>query len=515
MTSSEFGVDIDNLLNKGYIFYAHKKEEIEKSNIRYESIQEHTIRCVNHFHAILKSRNLESVFLNFKNYLFPDKDLWELFDKLVINTVIFHDLGKINPLFQRMIMKNPMFFNEQGNTYLGSDHSIISAILYLEYFLPQSMEYPKEIRYKFRFLTYINAYVISKHHGSLNRFDSFLNSFYEEDSNNRYYVQIIRDEFDKYINIDIPEKESCTRFVKSVMKYQPTCKEEGIVFYAYERLIYSLLVASDYYATSEFINNKNIIDFHGEIDDIYNIRAVFNNTSINQNIEKYRKTKYYRQDKNFDEVKDINILRNELYLDAETELLKHINEDLFYLEAPTGSGKSNVALNLSFNLIEHCKDINKIMYIYPFNTLVEQNLNSIEKIFANDKDIMAKICVVNSVTPIIKEDDNYNYEKYEIALLDRQFFNYPITLSTHVTFFDLLFGNNKESGFAFYQICNSVIVLDEIQSYKNTIWTEIITFLKTFSTILNMKVIIMSATLPNLDLLTDNRNEAVKLIANR
>ena len=65
-----------------------------------------------------------------------------------------------------------------------------------------------------------------------------------------------------------------------------------------------------------------------------------------------------------------------------------------------------------------------------------------------------------------------------------------------------MFGSLKEDVFAFHQLANSVIVLDEIQSYKNIIWTEIIYFLKAFSKILNIKVIIMSATLPNLNLLT-------------
>lgn len=519
MINNDFEVDIENLLNKNYIYYAHKKEVSDTSDGRYETIQEHTKRCLDHFRAMIKARNLENVFSNFKSCLFPDKDkrFWQLFDELAVNTIAFHDLGKTNPGFQRLKMDNSMFAKEKGNETLGTEHSIISAILYLEYFLPKSMDFPKDIRNKFRLLTYINAYVISKHHGSLGKFEDFLNTFYEKDSNYNYCAEIIRNEYQKYFKINFfPEnKYYCTNCAKSAMKYETSSREESIVLYAYERLMYSLLVASDYYATSEFKNNKNITEFYGDIEDIRKIKDAFNNTNINQGIEEYRRTKYYQQGKNLENVKDINILRNELYIDTETELLKHLNENLFFLEAPTGSGKSNVAFNLSFHLVEQCKDINKIMYIYPFNTLVEQNLKSIEKIFGNTKDIMANISIVNSVTPIIKEGDNYSYEDYERALLDRQFFNYPITLSTHVTLFDLLFGINKESGFAFYQICNSVIVLDEIQSYKNTIWSEIIMFLKEFSKILNIKVIIMSATLPNLDLLTDNHKEAVKLIGNR
>ncbi len=72
-------------------------------------------------------------------------------------------------------------------------------------------------------------------------------------------------------------------------------------------------------------------------------------------------------------------------------------------------------------------------------------------------------------------------------------------LTTHVSLFSYMFGTMKENIFAFHQLANSVIVLDEIQSYKNQIWREIIEFLNGFSKILNIKIIIMSATLPDLE----------------
>lgn len=78
-----------------------------------------------------------------------------------------------------------------------------------------------------------------------------------------------------------------------------------------------------------------------------------------------------------------------------------------------------------------------------------------------------------------------------------------------------MFGNEKEDVFAFYQLCNSVIVLDEIQSYKNALWSEIITFLKSYAKLLNIKIIIMSATLPNLEMLTDHKEDAVILISQK
>ena len=78
-----------------------------------------------------------------------------------------------------------------------------------------------------------------------------------------------------------------------------------------------------------------------------------------------------------------------------------------------------------------------------------------------------------------------------------------------------MLGDNREDAFSFHQLANSVIVLDEIQSYRNEIWTEIIVFLKMFAKLLHMKVIIMSATLPDLDILSEEEVQAVRLIADR
>ena len=128
------------------------------------------------------------------------------------------------------------------------------------------------------------------------------------------------------------------------------------------------------------------------------------------------------------------------------------------------------------------------------------------------------IAVINSITPIkVSEKDlNDNEEKdvYQKALLDRQFLNYPMILSTHVSLFNIIFGNRQSDVLAFYQLANSVIVLDEIQSYKNKIWAEIICYLKELAKMFNIKIIIMSATLPDLDILSRFQAQAVDLLEN-
>lgn len=63
--------------------------------------------------------------------------------------------------------------------------------------------------------------------------------------------------------------------------------------------------------------------------------------------------------------------------------------------------------------MQHDERLQKIFYIYPFNTLVEQNLETLEKVFADNEDIKQNIAVINSITPIkvLKNDLNAREEK--------------------------------------------------------------------------------------------------------
>ena len=533
-------VSIGNMLNKNYKFYAHRKSERNLNRSEDETITEHTERCVRHFKNIIREKELEAVFENFarKGLMEYGGEERELFWDMLLNTITFHDFGKLNPLFQKDKMKNPQFTKARGSIEFGSKHSLISSIFYLEYYLPMSNSYPKEVRNRFRLLVYVNAYIISRHHSSLEELDKFITEFFRQSDYKETWEHIV-DEFSEYLSeeADFIKEGNGRKVLTDLKDCCPKDAEESIILYAYAKLLYSLLIASDYYATTEY-SDSYITDSHGNIEDMDNIMKSYQKSKVVKNIRAYQKKKLSvgeilrteegKNEKSWWKERDINVLRSELFLETEEELLRNKDERIFYLEAPTGSGKSNTALNLSFHLMEQCTEMKKLWYIYPFNTLVEQNMMAMEKIFGSDQKILEQISVVNSITPMggnnHKEKSRYNQKdeekeeelnEYIKALMDRQFFHYPITLSTHVTLFDILFGGGREAGFGFYQMVNSVIVLDEIQSYRNEIWTEIILFLKVFAEMLNMKIIIMSATLPDLDQLSMEQTKAVSLIKKR
>ncbi|MDB7039794.1 CRISPR-associated helicase Cas3' [Erysipelatoclostridium ramosum] len=480
--------------------YGHRDDDHQ------ETINEHIQLCTKYLKEIFKLKKLDSILKSFNISLgkgLSDEGK-EMFNKLFFNTITFHDTGKINPVFQNDKMNNPVmnYLNPPKN--LESDHSKLSAYIYLGHYLNKLKELKKSDRKILKTIAYINAFVISRHHSKIDDFRTrFIDKFDNDDELEKRIIDWVNsDEFTQLFNDSFsftPLKLKGRNNLFEELRKQNINKQ--IDLYVYVRFLYSLLVFCDYYATSEFYgdNRNNVM-----LKDAYfsEIMELYDNSEL---VTKIRKNDIGEE--------KINELRTKIFLDAERNILKNLDKNIFYLEAPTGSGKSNTALNLSLRLIENDDSLNKIVYVYPFNTLVEQNLASLNKIFGNSK-AMNNIAVVNSTTPLKKDEDENFSGEYQKALLDRQFLTYPIILTTHVGLFDTFFGNNRESAFGLCQYANSVIVLDEIQNYRIEIWNEIIIFLKEFAKILNLKIVIMSATLPDLELLTDDRSNSVSLITN-
>lgn len=513
----EYIIPIEDIIVKPELFYAHCDQGNEK---KPEILKEHVGRCYHYFEELWEHKNFKAIFENFQKELAPElsDEGIKLFYSLIVNVIIFHDYGKINPRFQSITMKNTLRKWTVIDCLEGTNHSMLSAAIYLDYFYEKIQESPlsKDEKNIIHVFMLANAYVITRHHGNLSGFEAFLEEFQQ----NRQLADIFSC-MNQGVFAEVYHGPFCKKGLHSVnmpmqnkRKYDSFSEKQSLQLglYAYIRFLFSVLVSCDYYATSEYDNGIEMSAF-----------GTIENTEFVTQYEQSERVKQIRRlnpESCVDDKKDINILRNRMFYEAEQTLLENKDANVAFAEAPTGAGKSNLAMNCSLKLLD--KNINKIFYVYPFNTLVEQNYDTLEKIYGQT-DIFKSIAVINSITPIPLNgtrkfwenlDIEENEKFYQKALLDRQFLNYPFILTTHVNLFQIMFGCEREAAISFYQLAGSVVVLDEIQSYKNVLWTEIMMFLQCYSRLLNMKIIIMSATLPKLDMLTGNHEKVVNLIEN-
>lgn len=513
----EYIIPIEDIIVKPELFYAHCDRDNGK---KLELLKEHVDRCYHYFEELWEHKNFKAIFENFQKELAPElsDEGIKLFYSLIVNVIIFHDYGKINPRFQSITMKNTLRKWPVINCLDGTKHSMLSAAIYLDYFYEKIQESPlsKDEKNVIHVFMLSNAYVISRHHGNLSGFEAFLGEFQQNQQLADIFSCMNQGDFAEVYYGPFCKKglHSVNMPMQNKRKYDSFSEKQSLQLglYAYIRFLFSVLVSCDYYATSEYDNGIEMSAF-----------GTIENTEFATQYEQSERVKQIRRfnpESCVDDKKDINILRNRMFYEAEQTLLENKDANVAFAEAPTGAGKSNLAMNCSLKLLD--KNINKIFYVYPFNTLVEQNYDTLEKIYGKT-DIFKSIAVINSITPIPLNgtrkfwenlDKEENEKFYQKALLDRQFLNYPFILTTHVNLFQIMFGCEREAAISFYQLAGSVVVLDEIQSYKNVLWTEIMMFLQCYSRLLNMKIIIMSATLPKLDMLTGNHEKVVNLIEN-
>ncbi|WP_123053752.1 CRISPR-associated helicase Cas3' [Clostridium sp. JN-1] len=500
---------IDNLDS----IYAHMDRN---DKTRREKLMEHIKLTYKYFNFICREKNLNNIFSNLQKDILKDKseDVIYLWKEMFANTIYMHDMGKINPAFQHDKMLNKLY---QNNSTGERNHSLLGSYIYVSYFNEKINKIKKRHdRFYLKYFMYLNSYVISRHHGFLYNIGDYkekLENFPENYKKETYYPDL---NMDTLGNVVIHKSFYNSReYIKDCFLSNDRL---NFTLYIYSKLLFSILTAADYYATSQFMNGERVNDI-GIINDKLKKRFSMDieNYDILKSIRDYEKNPVTNGKYN-----NINQLRSEITIESEKNYLKNKDKNIYYLEAPTGAGKTITSMNLARLILNSDSRINKLFYVFPFNTLVEQTKNEFIKIFKNDSLVRENISVINSINPIKTVDkdvfdlDTNKQIDYEKSLLNRIFINYPFVITTHVNFFNSLFGTSREEVFPLINICNSVIILDEIQSYKNEIWKEIINFLDSYSELLNIKVIIMSATLPRLNkLINGDSCNFTYLIQNR
>lgn len=170
-------IELEDIASFNYPVYAHMKE---KDGITiYETLEEHTNRCKYYFEKIFYQKELDCVVRRFSEALeFKNKKaVYRWMIKLLWQMIIFHDIGKCNPNFQRKKMKNnDDSIPESLKGLSGTEHSFLSSILYLDYFfdlLEKEEAFDKKEKKKMMVIIWEHAYIISRHHSDLESLNSY------------------------------------------------------------------------------------------------------------------------------------------------------------------------------------------------------------------------------------------------------------------------------------------------------------------------------------------------------
>lgn len=153
------------------IVYAHLNENKED-----ETLYDHLKRTIEYFYRINEIKGIEDCLTKIISKIIINNRVLNfneinIIKEMFVNAIYLHDIGKINPAFQKLKMNN----NKVETELSYSDHSLLSSLIYIDIFTKRIREIKDKRSRKFiEYLLYLNAYCISKHHTNLKDLDTFL-----------------------------------------------------------------------------------------------------------------------------------------------------------------------------------------------------------------------------------------------------------------------------------------------------------------------------------------------------
>ena len=163
---------------------------------------------------------------------------------------------------------------------------------------------------------------------------------------------------------------------------------------------------------------------------------------------------------------------------------------IYRLNVPTGSGKTLSGLRYA---LTHAARWNKarIFFLSPLLSILDQNAKVIRDYVEDDRLILEHHS--NLVRPV---DDGNSLDRLELLI---ETWNSPIVITTLVQFLNTLFSGKTSCIRRFHALCDSVIVIDEVQTVPNKMLSQFNLAITFLAEICGATVLLCSATQPSLE----------------
>lgn len=385
---------------------------------------------------------------------------------------IIHDLGKISENFKNYIEKAA----DGEKVQRGSvNHTFAGVRFLLEKHSDEQLSGFSDI------VLEILAYAVGAHHGLFDCVD---------DNNNNGFTKRIQKEGIDYLNAaqeflkiccskqDIEDllKQSEKEFFpvfneieKLADNADAKIQNTQITFYIgfLARLILSAIIEADRSDTSQFMNG-------------YSEKTVKNISEIWINCIKNVEQKLSTMPLD----KPINETRAQISaLCAEAG---NLESGIYRLNLPTGAGKTLTSLRYALHhALKHNKK--RIIFTMPLLSIIEQNAGIIHEYIGNE-DIL-----LEHHSNVIETDETGELDKRELLI---ESWNVPIIITTMVQLLNTLFAGKTSNIRRMQALCNSIIVIDEVQTVPDKMLSLFNLALNFLAKICNATIILCSATQP-------------------
>ncbi|GBF74459.1 CRISPR-associated helicase/endonuclease Cas3 [Paenibacillus sp. 598K] len=407
---------------------------------------------------------------------------------------LLHDLGKLTPQF-RDYLWNAVFHPDKAPRRGEVDHSTAGGKLLFDR-LHQGKPAPSWL------LAEVVGNAIISHHSYMH---DYLNEHLESD-----YLRRVRDKSAEKLDYDtavgaffeeVMSEAAFTAYIEQAIveltqymrKPSVLTSEQKLLFL--DKYIFSALIDADRTNTRRFEQAEPPLP--GMVQEREQRRALYKGyyERLMERLASYAKDAQ-AQKQSTQAQKSIDRLRQEM--SEQCDSFASRPSGIYTLSIPTGGGKTLASFRYALrHAIEHGKQ--RILYVVPYTTIIEQNAEEIRRIIKDDGQLLEHHS--NVVLDERDEDEQSDgqmttAEKLKLA---RDNWDVPIIFTTMVQFLNAIYARGTRNIRRFHNLSEAVIIFDEVQKVPTScisLFNTALNFLKGYGA---SSLVLCTATQPALD----------------
>lgn len=165
--------------------------------------------------------------------------------------------------------------------------------------------------------------------------------------------------------------------------------------------------------------------------------------------------------------------------------------EIYLLNMPTGSGKTLCSVQIALDkLIREGKK--RIIYVIPYNSIIDQTAEVFESIFGSDIDILR-----HQSSFSYEDDPDVNEDYREQAKNAIENWDAPFIITTAVQLFESIFADKRGKLRKLHNLADSILVFDEAHLMPQKYFQPCLQAVAYIARYLNSEVLFLTATMPD------------------
>lgn len=255
----------------------------------------------------------------------------------------------------------------------------------------------------------------------------------------------------------------------------------------FQRLLLSMLIDSDWEATSDFMENVDTLSKGSQVigEDVFG--------KARENFESYMRKKRLENGKACRTDKERMILKARDALQKECIKFAKYPAGVYCLPIPTGGGKTLSGLAYALEFCRLHPETERIIYVSPYISITEQNAQVFRDAVGNDR------WILEHHSSVVRNEEMED-EDYRSSKLGRYDINWEeqFICTTFVQFMNALFSDKSQSIRRMHRLVNAVVIIDEVQAMPLKCVHTFNYMVNFLNVICNTNVVLCTATQPTL-----------------